>query len=137
VFFFEAQTFTPQKAPDRIVRDRHATVRQQIFQAVQRQMRRGLDQLENDGPIRLEPALLVTAELGRRDAARVANALSPDDDRRRRQVETLGNRPDTVPLANRCLNASSQIVGVWFCHECRPPLPAPMLNQNPTDLGIP
>jgi hypothetical protein len=64
--------------------------------------------------IRLESAPAVSAELGRRGAARLTHPLRPFHHRRRRDLILLGNRPATVAS-----------------------FPACSLNHECPDLGIP
>ena len=57
------------------------TAGQQVFQAMQRQMRHLLDLRENKATMRRQAAHLMAAELGWRRAPRLAHALRPLHDR--------------------------------------------------------
>lgn len=136
-YVFERLSFTAQEAPDGIMRDRDAARCQQVLQPMQRQMRRLLDLGKDEGTMRREGASPVATELGWRGTARLAHALRPLHDRRRRDIEALGDRAASLALANGCGNARTQVSGIGLRHACWPPAPARILKQKPSDLGIP
>ena len=119
--FFERSSCAAQEAPDRIVRHRDTPLRQQVLQAVQREMRHLVDLLENESAMRVEAARSMAAELGRCWAARLAHALRPLHDRRRCDAEALGDRSAALAACDRRGDPRAQVIGIRSRHACWPP----------------
>ncbi|OCJ08533.1 hypothetical protein A6U86_28020 [Rhizobium sp. AC27/96] len=111
MFFFEAQPFTPQELPHGIVRHLHTARRQFILQTMQRQMRRLVDPLHDERPMRLQNALVMPAHLARKHRARRPVALMPLHCRGNGNAEPSGGRPATLARLDRAHDALAKIIG--------------------------
>ena len=99
--FFERQPFAAQEQPYGVVRDLDAARRQFVLRAVQRQMRRLCNSLDDESPVRPQGRLAMTAHLARRDRSRRPLTLRPLHHRRNGDAETRAtdrsSRPPSPP----------------------------------------
>src|SRR5262245_52046266 len=129
--FFERLAFAAQEAPNSIVRGHDAALGQQVFQAMQRQMRHLLDLRENKATMRRQAARLVAAKLGWRRAPRLAHALCPLHHRRGGDAEARGDRPAGLASSGRSGNTRSQVSGIGLRHAYWPPSSSMQLESEP------
>src|SRR4029077_7154283 len=80
--FFEPQALAPQELPHRILGDLPPTRRKVVLQPIPAQMRRLMDPLHDECPVRLQDTLAVPAHLARRH--RPAPPATPPPPPRRR-----------------------------------------------------
>tara|TARA_E500000318_G_scaffold78156_1_gene73044 strand:+ start:2258 stop:2665 length:408 start_codon:yes stop_codon:yes gene_type:complete len=110
-FFFEAQTFGAQEAPDRLRVQLDAVCRKLLPQLPYRPVRPLGNQPMNQIPVRLKTVALMTAILTRRGRAGLPLTLAPANDSRDRYTEpgcdnaaagaTCKSRHDTLAKIKR------------------------------------
>src|SRR5208283_6224634 len=81
-------------------------------------------------------ALLVTADLSRRNVARASLQTSPLRNAGRTDPERTRNRAGRLALLNPSQRTFSKIDRIGSRHPYRPRSPARSLNQNSADSGI-
>lgn len=133
--FFEAQALAPQEHPDRIVRDHHPACGQLVLQPMQRQIRSLVDPLYDEGPMRLQNPLAVSAHLARRNRAGGSLTLrslyteetaTPKRDATARQLSPVPTA-STTRHEDRSKGLAQSYAGLR---------PASILNHKPASWGI-
>ena len=135
--FFEPLPLAPQKQPHSIVRDTDPSRGQFVLQPMQGQMGCLLDPFQDEGSMRLEHPLAVSAHLARRDRASPSVALRPLHRRGNRNSEPGCSRSTAFTAQNRSNDTLTQIIGKRSGHQMLASSPASILNHNSSIDGIP
>ena len=135
--FFEPLPLVPQKQPHGIVRDTEPSRGQFVLQPMQGQMGRLPDPFQDEGSMRLEHPLAVSAHLARRDRASPPVALRPLHRRGNRNSEPGCSRSTALTTQNRSNDTLTQIIRKRSGHQMLASNPANILNHNSPVGGIP
>src|SRR5258707_7608456 len=95
------------------------------------------DPFQDEGSMRLEHPLAVSAHLARRDRASFPIALRPLHHRGNRNPEPRCNRSTAFTTQNRSNDTLTQIIGKSSGHQMLASGPASILNHNSPIGGIP
>src|SRR5258705_13851459 len=95
------------------------------------------DPFQDEGSMRLEHPLAVSAHLARRDQASFPLALRPLHHRGNRNPEPRCNRSTAFTTQNRSNDTLTQIMGKSSGHQMLASGPASILNHNSPIGGIP
>src|SRR6266404_6545195 len=135
--FFEAQPLVVDKGPDRAVVNLQTALGEFAHQPEQGEVLLLDPRQQPYAVLARYRAGFVAADLTRRHAAGVPQALHPPD-RRADADAKLRRRPMTRKATglNRCHHPFAKINGIGSTHRMLASNPASILNQKPTDLGI-
>jgi hypothetical protein len=104
---------------------------------LQRQIRRGGDQLQQPRPLLLQTRAVIAAHRLGDKTTLVLPSIDPLDHRADRNRKTTRRTLTRQTTRNRPNNPLPQVLRIWSCHACWPPSPARSLNHNAAPKGIP
>src|SRR5450432_3911754 len=125
-----------QKPRDRRLSDRDLFLRQSVFEFGQRDVRLLRHPLPHHILVRRQRKILVAAEFGRVDAARLPVKLEEADDRTEADPALLRSYRDRGAALDRPDHSPAQIRRIWLRHACRPP-PSRQLESYSRRYGNP
>src|ERR1700682_3718565 len=125
-----------QKPGDRRLSDRDLFLRQSVFEFGQSDVRLLRYQLPHQILVRRQREILVAAEFGRVDAARLPVKLEEADDGTDADPALLRSFGDGGAALDRPDHSPAQIRRIWLRHSCRPP-PSRQLESYSRRYGNP
>src|SRR5450755_779687 len=125
-----------QKPGDRRLSDRDLFLRQSVFEFGQSDVRLLRYQLPHQILVRRQRKILVAAEFGRVDAARLPVKLEEADDRTDADLALLRSFRDRGAALDRPDHSPAQIRRIWLRHSCWPP-PSRQLESYSRRYGNP
>jgi hypothetical protein len=135
-FFFEADPFVLEEVPDRVVAHLDPTLRQLRRDNLQRDVRLLGQPRQKPGPLACQRVGPPPAHLVGRRASGRAEPLRPLHNARNADLERLRNRSAGLSCRHRLNHTLAQIQRVGSGHRMLASIPASILNQSASALGI-